>query len=84
MILLSALDDKEEMTKALMDFTRLREFKFCAAPETDEFLIETRRAFKRKYDDEEYKEIEARAKLQKEWYDLLPRVKEPKPDTKFE
>lgn len=78
------LDDKDKMTKALDDFASMKEFKFAADPQTDEILIRTRRAFKRNFSDEEYKDAEARVKIKKEWYDLLPQVKEPKPDVKFE
>jgi hypothetical protein len=78
------LDDKDKMTKALVDFASIKEFKYTADPVTDDILIRTRKAFKRNYSDEEYKEAEAQVKIKKEWYDLLPQVKEPKPDAKFE
>ncbi len=77
-------DDKVKMNKALLDFASLKEFKYTVSPQTDDFLLKTRKAFKRNYSDEEYKEIEAQVKISKEWYDLLPKLKEPQPDNRLE
>lgn len=78
------INDKQKMDKALLDFTSLKQFKFTVSPQTDEMLLWTRKAFKRNYNEEEYKEIEARVKISKEWYDLFPKIKEPDSDKKFE
>ena len=78
------LDDDEELLNAFLDFLTIKEFKFTVDPFTDEVLIYTRKEFKESYDSDEEKEISAQAKLRKEWYALLPKVKEPQPDSKFE
>jgi len=78
------INDKQKMDNALLDFTSLKQFKFTVSPLTDEMLLWTRKTFKRNYTEQEYKEIEARVKIGKEWYDLFPKIKAPDSDKKFE
>jgi hypothetical protein len=78
------LDDKDEIKRALLDFAKIREFKFTVSPEADDWRAKTTKEFKRSFDEKEYEEMVARSKLSKEWYNLLPQVKAPEPDKKFE
>jgi hypothetical protein len=78
------LDDKDELKKTLLDFAAISEFKFTVAPSTDDWIITTSKELKSSFDEKEYAEIKAQSKLTKEWYNLLPKVKDPEPDKKFE
>lgn len=77
------IDDKEELRQALVQFTMIKQFPYTVDPNTNNYMLKVASAFKRNYDDKEYEQMTGEVKLSKEWYDLLPKVEDPKPDTKF-
>jgi len=79
------LDNDKEMKNAIIEFSKLTSFfKHTTLPITRDEILFINKQFKKEYNDKEYGELIATAKLTKDWFDLFARVKNPEPDRTFE